>query len=54
VHTFYLAGFIEEMGSGIGRIMEAMKSAGLPEPEFKEEMGGFSVISGRIFTTKKI
>jgi len=43
VHTFYLAGLIEEMGSGIGRIMEAMKSAGLPEPEFKEEMGGFSV-----------
>jgi len=43
VHTFYFAGLIEEMRSGIGRIMEAMKSAGLPEPEFKEEMSGFSV-----------
>ena len=43
VHIFYLAGFIEEMGSGIGRIIDNMKSAGLPEPEFKEEMGGFSV-----------
>ena len=43
VHIFYLAGLIEEMGSGIGRIMDNMKSAGLPEPEFKEEMGGFSV-----------
>jgi len=43
VHIFYLAGFIEEMGTGIGRIMEAMSKAGLPEPEFKEEMGGFSV-----------
>ena len=43
VHIFYLAGLIEEMGTGIGRIMEAMEEAGLPEPEFKEEMGGFSV-----------
>ncbi|SHH23785.1 ATP-binding protein [Thermosipho atlanticus] len=43
VHIFYLAGFIEEMGSGTGRIIESMKSAGLPVPEFKEEMGGFSV-----------
>ncbi len=43
VHIFYLAGFIEEIGSGIGRIMDSIKSVGLPEPEFKEEMGGFSV-----------
>jgi len=43
VHIFYLAGFIEEIGSGIGRIIETMSEAGLPEPEFKEEMGGFSV-----------
>ncbi len=43
VHIFYLAGLIEEMGSGTGRIIDNMKSAGLPEPEFKEEMGGFSV-----------
>jgi len=43
VHIFYLAGFIEEMGSGTGRIIDNMKSTGLPEPEFKEEMGGFSV-----------
>ena len=43
VHIFYLAGFIEEMGSGTGRIIDNMKSAGLPEPEFKEELGGFSV-----------
>jgi len=43
VHIFYLAGLIEEVGSGIGRIMDSLKSQGLPEPEFKEEMGGFSV-----------
>ena len=43
VHIFYLAGFIEEVGSGIGRMTDSLKSQGLPEPEFKEEMGGFSV-----------
>jgi len=43
VHIFYLAGLIEEVGSGIGRIMDSLKLQGLPEPEFKEEMGGFSV-----------
>jgi len=43
VHIFYLAGFIEEVGSGIGRMIDEMKKANLPEPEFKEEMGGFSV-----------
>jgi len=43
VHIFYLAGFIEEMGSGTGRMIDNMRSAGLPEPEFKEELGGFSV-----------
>jgi len=39
----YLAGFIEVMGSGIGRMIDSLKSQGLPEPDFKEEMGGFSV-----------
>lgn len=43
VHIFYLAGFIEEVGSGIGRILNEMRKANLPEPDFIEEMGGFSV-----------
>jgi len=43
VHIFYLVGLIEEVGSGIGRIIDSLKSQRLPEPEFKEEMGGFSV-----------
>jgi len=43
VHIFYLAGLIEVVGSGIGRMIESLKSQGLPEPEFKEKMGGFSV-----------
>jgi len=40
---FYLAGFIEQYGSGTVRIVQWMKEAGLPEPEYKEEMDGFSV-----------
>ena len=41
--VFYLAGYIEQYGSGTIRMVEWMKEAGLPEPEYKEEMGGFSV-----------
>ena len=43
VHIFYLAGLIEEYGSGIGRIIDSLKEANLPEPEFKEEFAGFSL-----------
>lgn len=41
--VFYLAGYIEQYGSGTVRMIQWMKEAGLPEPEYKEEMGGFSV-----------
>ena len=41
--VFYLAGYIEHYGSGTVRMMEWMRETGLPEPDFKEEMGGFSV-----------
>jgi len=41
--AFYLAGMIEQFGSGTMRMAEWMSEAGLPEPEFREEMGGFSV-----------
>lgn len=41
--AFYLAGYIEQYGSGTVRVVEWMKEAGLPDPEYKEEMGGFSV-----------
>lgn len=41
--VFYLAGYIEHYGSGTVRMVEWMREAGLPEPDFKEEMGGFSV-----------
>jgi len=41
--VFYLAGFIEQYGSGTVRMVNWMKEAALPEPEYKEEMSGFSV-----------
>ena len=41
--AFYLAGYIEQYGSGTVRMTEWMKEGGLPEPEFKEELAGFSV-----------
>jgi len=41
--VLYLAGYIEQYGSGTVRMLEWMKGAGLPEPEYREEMGGFSV-----------
>jgi ATP-dependent DNA helicase RecG len=41
--VFYLAGYIEQYGSGTVRMVEWMKEAGLPEPEYREELGGFSV-----------
>jgi len=41
--AFYLSGYIEQYGSGTVRIIEWLKEAGQPEPEYKEEFGGFSV-----------
>lgn len=51
--AFYLAGYIEQYGSGTVRMVEWMKEAGLPEPEFKEEMGGFSVYFYRDLYTEE-
>jgi ATP-dependent DNA helicase RecG len=42
--VFYYAGFIEKWGSGTLRIISQFKAHLLPEPDFKEEMGGFSVV----------
>ena len=53
VHTFYLAELIEEYGSGIGRIMDSLKEANLPEPEFKEEFAGFSLYLRKDYYTEE-
>ena len=41
--VFFKAGLIETWGRGTVKIIEECKKTGLPEPEFKEEFGGFSV-----------
>jgi ATP-dependent DNA helicase RecG len=53
VHIFYLAGLIEEYGSGIGRIIDSLKEANLPGPEFKEEFAGFSLYMRKDYYTEE-
>jgi ATP-dependent DNA helicase RecG len=40
---FSKSGLVEVYGSGIGRMLNSLKEVGLPEPDFKEEFGGFSL-----------
>ncbi|GIV04157.1 MAG: ATP-dependent DNA helicase [Fimbriimonadales bacterium] len=42
--TFYSAGLVEQWGTGTTRILAWCREAGLPEPEFQEEGGGFRVV----------
>jgi ATP-dependent DNA helicase RecG len=42
-NVMYKSDFIEAWGTGIERMCSAFSEAGLLPPEFKEEMGGFSV-----------
>ncbi len=41
--VFFKAGLIESWGRGTIKMTEECKKANLPEPEFKEESGGFAV-----------
>jgi len=53
--VFYKAGLIEAWGRGTIKIIEECKKAGLPEPEFKEEFGGFLVYFYKdIFTEENL
>jgi len=42
-HIFYLAGIIERVGSGIERIINSLKIAGLPEPKFETSHTEFNL-----------
>jgi len=42
-NVFYLAGIVESVGSGIERIMKALKDAGLPEPKFEVNHSEFTL-----------
>ncbi|QPM69086.1 ATP-binding protein [Atribacter laminatus] len=41
--VFFKTGLIEAWGRGTIKIIDECKKAGLPEPEYKEEFGGFAV-----------
>lgn len=41
--VFFKAGLIEAWGRGTIKITDECKKAGLPEPEFNEEFGGFAI-----------
>ncbi|GAB6284326.1 MAG: helix-turn-helix domain-containing protein [Methanoregula sp.] len=48
---FYLAGYIEQYGSGIQRILTSFADAGLPEPEFQTDAWGLNLTMKKdIFT----
>lgn len=53
--VFFKAGLIEAWGRGTIKITNECKKAGLPEPEFKEEFGGFSIYFYKdIFTEENL
>lgn len=45
--AFFYAGLIERWGSGTLRMVEALKTAGFPPPQFESESGRFRVIFNR-------
>jgi len=52
---FFKAGLIETWGRGTIKITNECKKAKLPEPEFREEFGGFSVCFYKdIYTEEKL
>lgn len=55
-NTFYRAGLIEEWGSGIQRMINALKEENLPEPEFEEQGDGFvaKLYGDYLFVIEKI
>ncbi len=50
--VFFKAGLIESWGRGTLKIIDECKKARLPEPEFKEESGGFAVYFYKDFYTE--
>ena len=45
--VFYYVGLIERWDTGTFKIVRLYRENGLPEPEFREEAGGFLVVLGK-------
>jgi ATP-dependent DNA helicase RecG len=43
-HIFFLRGYVERIGSGAGRMVKWCRSAGLPDPEWRQDSGGVAVV----------
>jgi len=43
-HVFFLRGYVERIGSGAGRMIKWCRNAGLPDPEWRQDSGGISVL----------
>jgi len=41
--AFFLIKYIEQFGTGIGRMIEECRLAGVPEPQFESRAGGFRI-----------
>jgi ATP-dependent DNA helicase RecG len=52
--VFYLAGYIEQWGTGTHRMIEDLKSAGLPEPQFESHFGFRVWFYKDIYTEEKL
>jgi len=50
---FYDIGFIERYGSGIQRMIDECKKMEIPEPEFAEKFGGFTIIFRKDILTRE-
>lgn len=46
--AFFLIKYIEQFGTGIGRMIEDCRESGVPEPEFESRAGAFRTIFPRI------
>ena len=53
-NVMYKSDFIEAWGTGIERMRSAFLEAGLQLPEFKEEIGGFSVYFKKSFDPEQL
>ncbi len=50
-HAFFLIRYIEQFGTGTGRMIEACRKAGIPEPQFESRGSSFRVIFRKALPT---
>ena len=51
--AFFLIKYIEQFGTGIGRMLRDCRDAGLPEPEFQSRAGAFRIVFHRAISLEE-